>query len=114
MKNWLKNIFTILLSVLFTLALLEIGVRALNRHMGHYPQKDPILHHSLVPKAKLKSSNNEFDVTYQINSYGLRDREFPLEKPPNTYRILMLGDSYTFGIGSNLEDTFSKRLEKKR
>ncbi len=81
--------------------------------MGHYPQKDPILHHSLVPKAKLKRTNNEFDVTYEINSQGLRDREIPLEKPANTYRILMLGDSYTFGIGNNLEDTFSKRLEQK-
>lgn len=113
MRNFLKNLLTSLFSILFILALLELGIRGLNRYMGHYPQKDPILHHSLVPKAKLKSSNNEFDVTYQINSYGLRDRELTLLKPPNTYRILLLGDSYTFGIGSNLEDTFAKRLEKK-
>jgi hypothetical protein len=66
-----------------------------------------------VPNAKLKSSNDEFDVTYQINSYGLRDRDYPLEKPANTYRILMLGDSYTFGMVFILVDTFSKRLEKK-
>lgn len=113
MKSFLKNCLMIALSILATLGLLEVGIRYLNGYMGHYPQKDPVLHHSLVPKAKLHTSNNEFDVVYQINSYGLRDREYPLEKPKDVYRILMLGDSYTFGIGNNLEDTFSKILEKK-
>ncbi len=112
MKNFVKNFLTISLSVLVTLGLLEIGIRYLNSYMGHYPQKDPNLHHSLVPNAKLHTSNNEFDVTYQINSYGLRDYEYLLEKPKDVYRILMLGDSYTFGIGNNLEDTFSKVLER--
>ena len=68
------------LVVIFILGLLELGIRYLNSYMGHYPQKDPLLHHSLVPKAKLTTSNNEFEVTYQINSYGLRDKEYPLEK----------------------------------
>ncbi len=113
MKSFIKNFLTFLISILCTLALLEVGVRYLNSFMGHYPQKDPILHHSLVPKAKLHTSNDEFDVTYQINSYGLRDNEYTLEKPNDVFRILVLGDSYTFGIGSNLEDTFSKVLEKK-
>lgn len=113
MRSFLKNLFTILISVLLTLGFLEIATRYLNSYMGHYPQKDPVLHHSLVPKAKLHTSNNEFDVTYQINSYGLRDREYALEKPKDVYRILMLGDSYTFGIGNNIEDTFTKLLEKK-
>ncbi len=113
MKPFFKNLFTFLISVIATLGLLEGGVRYLNHYLGHYPQKDPLLHHSLVPNAKLNSSNPEFDVLYQINSYGLRDREYSLEKPKNVYRILMLGDSYTFGIGNNLEDTFTKILEKK-
>lgn len=112
MKSFLKNFLTIFISILITLGLLEIGIRYLNSYMGHYPQKDPVLHHSLVSQAKLHTSNNEFDVTYQINSYGLRDKEYPLEKPKDVYRILMLGDSYTFGIGNNLEDIFSKVLEK--
>src|SRR5262249_4857583 len=45
--------------------------------------------------------------------YGFRDREIPIEKPPGTYRILILGDSFTFGIGNNLQDTFAKQLEKR-
>jgi lysophospholipase L1-like esterase len=113
LKKFLQNFALIIFSFLLTFGFLEIGVRILNRHLGHYPQKDPILHHSLVPNAKLHRVNNEFDVIYKINSLGLRDEEFSVKKPPKTFRILMVGDSYTFGIGNNLEDTFVKRLEKK-
>lgn len=47
-----------------------------------------------------------------INSLGLRDREYSYDKPADTYRILVIGDSVTFGFGVRLEETYSKRLEK--
>jgi hypothetical protein len=47
-----------------------------------------------------------------INSQGLRDYEYPLQKPPGVYRILMLGDSTTFGWGVSLNDTTAKILER--
>ena len=52
-------------------------------------------------------------VDVSINSEGLRDREIAYEKQPGVIRILMLGDSLTFGWGVPVEKTFSKRLEKK-
>jgi hypothetical protein len=48
-----------------------------------------------------------------INSHGLRDREYSEAKPPNVYRIMMLGDSTTFGWGVRQEDTAAKFLERK-
>ena len=48
---------------------------------------------------------------FQTNSFGLRDREMSLDKPPKTVRILALGDSTVFGFGVPVEGTFSKRLE---
>lgn len=51
------------------------------------------------------------DVT--INSFGLRDREYDVKKPEGAVRILMLGDSVTFGWGVAAEDTVAKKLEKK-
>jgi lysophospholipase L1-like esterase len=52
-------------------------------------------------------------VPVRINSAGLRDREFTLEKPADTYRILVLGDSITFGWGVRQEKTFAKVLEQR-
>ena len=52
-------------------------------------------------------------VPVSINSEGMRDREFSLEKPPGVYRVMMLGDSTTFGWGVRQEDTAAKSLERK-
>jgi lysophospholipase L1-like esterase len=78
---------------------------------GHYPQKDPILHHSLKPSTTMKRVQSEFQKVYRINSQGLRDEEIRVPKPPHVFRILMLGDSFTFGVGVELHDTFTKQLE---
>jgi lysophospholipase L1-like esterase len=52
-------------------------------------------------------------VDVKTNSHGFRDFEYPFEKAPGTYRIMMLGDSTTFGWGVRQEDTASKFLERK-
>jgi hypothetical protein len=49
----------------------------------------------------------------KINSLGLRDREYVLAKPPNTFRIAVVGDSYTFGDGVKIEDAYHSVLEQK-
>ena len=53
-------------------------------------------------------------VPVHINSLELRDRrEYDLAKKPNTYRILVLGDSVTFGHGSVAEHTYPSLLEQR-
>jgi lysophospholipase L1-like esterase len=75
-----------------------------------------ILHSELIP--------NHYQIFYgfavklnatiiKINSDGFRDVEYTIEKPNNTIRIIVLGDSITFGWGVNLSDTYVKILEKK-
>lgn len=46
-----------------------------------------------------------------INSKGLRNRETQYSHPDGTIRIMMLGDSLTFGWGVREEETFARRLE---
>lgn len=52
-------------------------------------------------------------VEYRTNSLGFRDDEFPLARPPDEYRVLALGDSFTFGIGVGLGDSWPQILERR-
>jgi len=66
-----------------------------------------------VPNARTTwQGTGEYNVHVQINSLGLRDREHTYDKPPGTFRILVLGDSFTEGIEVPLEQVFPVRLEE--
>jgi len=47
----------------------------------------------------------------KTNSFGMRDDDFPLQKPEGTIRILLLGDSVTFGLGVDQDSCYGQRLE---
>jgi len=49
----------------------------------------------------------------QINSHGLRGAEFSKEKPPDTYRIIMVGGSTTFGVVVLESETIPSFLQQK-
>jgi lysophospholipase L1-like esterase len=49
----------------------------------------------------------------RINSLGLRGEDFPSEKPPDTSRILFVGDSFTFGEGVQDDETFTSVLQER-
>jgi lysophospholipase L1-like esterase len=51
-------------------------------------------------------------LTYYTNNFGLRGQDISIEKAPGTKRVILLGDSFTFGEGVKLEDTFSTQLQK--
>jgi hypothetical protein len=50
-------------------------------------------------------------IDHEFNSAGWRDIEHTLAKPPGTYRILGLGDSYLFGQGVRFNDVCLTRLQ---
>ena len=45
------------------------------------------------------------------NTFGFRGEEITLDKGQNTFRIIMLGDSITFGNGVAWNETFSYHLQ---
>jgi lysophospholipase L1-like esterase len=71
------------------------------------PAANPLIGHEHKPggRAFLMGA----DVS--INSLKLRDTERSFEKPAGVRRIVMLGDSLTFGWGVEQKDTPSKLLE---
>lgn len=48
----------------------------------------------------------------KVNSFGCRDRDYQVAKPPGVVRIVGIGDSLTFGQGVREEDSFLARLER--
>ena len=72
---------------------------------------DPILLSKFVPNSTCKYKNSEFNIDYKINSQGLRDYEHTVKKPPDTFRILLLGDSFTEGYGLEIDKSFGKITE---
>jgi hypothetical protein len=49
----------------------------------------------------------------RINSHGFHDREHGYDKPANTIRIAVLGNSWTEGLQVSLEKTYTSMLERK-
>jgi lysophospholipase L1-like esterase len=71
-----------------------------------------------VPNPKLSFAHQPnghaflMGVDVKINSQGLRDYEYSLTKPAGVYRIMLLGDSTTFGWGVPVNETTAKILEQ--
>jgi lysophospholipase L1-like esterase len=64
------------------------------------------------PNTAVHYQTPEFDIIARTNHLGFRDREYPVEKT-GKFRILVIGDSFTFGWGVALADTWVKQLERK-
>ena len=102
------------LSVLATLAAMEVGLRLFNPQT-HFTVAVNVWDRQLglrqIPGSRGRLRTPEFDVGIAVNSKGLRDREYAYAKPADTKRILCLGDSFTFGYGVAWDDTYASVLE---
>lgn len=50
---------------------------------------------------------------FRTNSRGLRDLEYSLDKPANTFRVAVLGDSFTMPEGVPIEEAYHTLLEER-
>lgn len=74
-------------------------------------QFDERLGWSLKPHSQATGWVGTEKIEYRINSKGLRDDETNYEKPEGTFRIVVIGDSNTFGYGVPIEKHFTSLLE---
>jgi lysophospholipase L1-like esterase len=79
----------------------------------HFSIADDIMGMRYVPGARWRFKHPEYTVEYAINADGFRDtKPHPVPKPVGTIRVLLLGDSFTFGQGTNYDQTWAVLVER--
>ena len=53
-----------------------------------------------------------YGIPFRVSAQGFRSPEVAVPKPAGTKRVLLLGDSVTWGAGVREEETFARRLER--
>ena len=110
----IKNLLLLLGSIFLCLLAFEAFLRVWDPPIakpGMYQihRPSPVFNWELVPGA---SGFGRAGTYIHINADGFRDSEHSLHKDAGVFRIMVIGDSFTFGQGVNLEDTYSKYLER--
>lgn len=62
---------------------------------------------------QVSSVEGEYKYDAHINNLGYRGKDISLEKPAGKLRILVMGDSFTFGVGAEDNETVPVVLEKR-
>jgi len=106
------KLLLLLISFLFCLAVIEIGLRIAGFSYPEFYVVDSRRGYSLRPGVE-GWYRKEGEAYVRINSDGLRDREHAKIKPPNTLRVAVLGDSYAEALQVPIETSFCVMLEQK-
>ncbi len=127
LRSTLKVLVGVSLAALGSLLLLELSARIFlfglaGLHPGRVGSVHPLwetgfLHYS-TDKVLGYEFNPDVDGYFKLarlhtNSRGLRDREYSLEKPPDTFRVAVLGASFALPAGVEIEDSFHSILERR-
>jgi lysophospholipase L1-like esterase len=87
----LKNLTVSLISLVFVFVILEIVFQTIS------PKSPP---------------GTTYGKRINLNSYGLRSPEAIIPKPKQTFRIVVLGDSFAWGVGLDLDETLPFLVER--
>jgi len=109
--GWVPNLLLLGASLVVILVLAEAALRLAGRTYTEFHQPDPTLGYSFRPSAE-GWYDGESRVYVRINRHGWRDRERTLARPPDGYRVAVLGDSFSAALQVPLEDAFPSVLER--
>lgn len=114
----LKNIGLAIISIIILLllgeAFLRIGaykIVTFNSNAGFH-QYDPDLGFIQIPNHEATFKARDFNVLIKSNSHGFRDKEYQLIKGKGIKRVIVLGDSFTWGWGVEQEEIFCEVAER--
>jgi len=105
-----KRLFK-LLTVAIVLLALEGGARLLEAFSDKLPGPYE-LHYGERPGFELGTEVQSYDRVVAVNAGGYIGTYYPPERAPDTFRIVLLGDSMSFGFGVDYEQSWAYRLEQ--
>ncbi len=125
LKTFLINVLLLIIFTALSLLILEQGFRCWLfgwRAFDYSTMKNnaPINNTDFIQQSPfddiywaLKPNlNTSFKLAHlTTNSFGLADKEYTQEKPTNTYRIAVLGDSYSMASGVDTDKSYHALLE---
>jgi lysophospholipase L1-like esterase len=117
-SKWRWRLGVLAVATLIPLAVLEIAARSVLGNLGDlrviefWPRDGRLL--GLRPGVTT-TYNGYFlrvpEVTMKVNEVGFRGRSVPKQRSPGRYRIALFGDSFTYGVGVEEDQTTAVVLE---
>ncbi|BBM81694.1 SGNH/GDSL hydrolase family protein [Candidatus Uabimicrobium amorphum] len=113
-KRKIKKICFILLSILLGLSLSEMLLRLTPNIKVSTVKWVPnsMMGAIMAPNQQARFSSMEFDNVVLTNSAGYHDFEYTYKKSKDTFRILVLGDSFVEGVHVKRHELFFNILQK--
>ena len=114
-KHPLLRVLLVLGCLVVTLGVAELVLRIVDYAELHVPPDnvlygpDAELGWSLVPNRSTQSTSGNRTISVEINSLGLREREFT-DARPGTF--IFIGNSFTFGYDAEPNERFSDLLQQ--
>lgn len=123
-QSFLVNMLIMLVCVATLLALAEMYFRATTPYIIRSDRRNPlygrvsgdyaffmdtVAGRRLIPNTHIIYVLNNIDTKIDINSQGFRGADFPSIKPDGETRVIVLGDSITFGRQVPQEETYVER-----
>lgn len=111
-KRLVINFMFLSAAIFASLIIAEFAVRIGNIGQDTFWQPDKRVGYALIP-GKEGFWKTEGLAYVKVNTKGLRDREHAYEKKSDTYRVIILGDSFMEAVQVPFEKSFPALLEEK-
>jgi len=121
MKKFIFSVISVIIALIILALIAEAGFRVkdlfdknrgLKNSMGDINRK---YCHGLKPNTRFRliaSKKDEYNVAVRVNNFGFRGKDITKDKAPGITRIMVMGDSFTFGVGAEENETIPFLIEK--
>jgi hypothetical protein len=94
-------------------AIVGLLLLAIDRTSAFFVSPEDQFHRLVLPPSEtIRYEFRDFKFTVSTNRLGFRGREFPIRRTSGKKRILVFGNSFTYGWGVDFEQTWPHLLEQ--